>query len=131
MRMTFHDRPCGTIDGSPSSEQRFERSLHPNADPGDPDAGRPVEDDAASPREQAEGILADAREKLAALGFECELSFSEPLTPTGEFKRASDARWGIGKRTGDKRTGDAADTSLMTPIQRFVAASNKRWGFRS
>jgi hypothetical protein len=111
MRMRFWDAPCGTVDGSPvSSEAGFEAKLH-------------GADDAGSPSEQAEAIIAAAREQLEALGFECQLSFSEPLTPIEQFKAASDRKWSFGKRTED-----AVDTSQMTPTQRFVAASNKRWG---
>jgi hypothetical protein len=143
MRFRFFDAPCGTVDGSPvSNHERLERELHPNADPGDPDAGEPIHD-ADEAREKAQQIADAAREQIEALGFECgEISFNEPLTPTQKFIRASDKRWGL-NQTSTTDTSHMTQTQRLvaimqpnrgkqrtsdTKIQRFIAASNKRWG---
>lgn len=124
MRMRFFDRCPGTLGRTLSSEQRLERELYPNADPGDPDAGEPIRDEGAA-RKQAEAIINTTRESLGALGFTCEISISpeKELTPMERFKAASDARW-----NPRPATADAVDTSKMTPMERFKAASNARWG---
>jgi hypothetical protein len=122
------------------SEASLERKLYPNADPGDPDAGERIDDEALT-------VLIEAAKQLRELSFDDEgtisneslkvlveaakrlraLSFTDPpveaATPMETFKKASDKRWDIGQQTPD-----AIDTS-SAPMERFKASSKRRWGF--
>jgi hypothetical protein len=133
----------GKFRDEANQHTRMERSINEDpADPGDPDAGERVDDEAMA-------VLVEAAKQLRELSFDDEepipnealtilveaakklraLSFTDPAeaaSPMESFKKASDKRWGIGDRS---RAADAVDPSLMTRTQRFVAASKARWGF--
>ena len=130
---------AGRFRDEANQHERMERELYPNADPGDPDAGERIDDEALT-------VLVEAAKRLRALSFDDDepipnealtvlveaakklraLSFTDPAeaaSPMESFKKASDKRWDI----GDQKKADGVATSSMTPMQRFVAASKARW----
>ncbi len=80
--------------------EEIERELEPDADCRCPSDGKPIEDEDP----ESTGIKA--------------------------FKKASDAMHHIGSRKPSTADAAAADTSKLSPIQRFAEASRARWGMR-
>ncbi len=128
--MRFQDKPSGSICRDELNQhEQMERSLYPNADPGDPDAGKRIDDESEPMPSAVAAILAQAKTKIQALGYvNVNISFeAEPVesAPIEDFKKASDARYNPGFAAARAKIGD---TTKMTPMQRFKALSNLRWG---
>lgn len=115
-----------------TSYEEFERSVFPGADPGDPKAGTPIEDEALAPGDpeasaKIRAILAEARKQIQALGY--DISFDdEPverlLNPAEQFQRTADEHWGNKRKVADAHR----QAGNLSPVERFVAAAKKHWG---
>ena len=110
------------------NEQRFERSQYPNADPGDPNAGKRVEDEGEPMPAAIADIWAAAKEKIRELGFDASIEIipieEKTTTPTQDFAAAVERY-----RNPELAAARASigDMSKMTPMARFKALSNLRW----
>lgn len=129
VRIRVHGESIRFHDGAPvGSHARLERSLYPNADPGDPNAGTPVEDDG---EEITVERIAGLCEKLttgerAALVTILQAEAVES-TPVADFRSNSNRMRGINDHSLE---GNFTPSQIraMTPSQRFTAASNLKWG---